>query len=338
MRDATVPGLSIALVQGGKLLWTRAFGVQSTATKAPVEEDTIFEAASVSKTVFAYAILKLCDKGTLVLDQPLTKYVPWRFLEGDSRLDQITARHILSHTGGFQDWRSGDHPLKIHFTPGEKFMYSGEGYFYLQSVLTHLTGRVDRNQCAQYEAGFEVCATDFGSYMQRNLLEPFGMSSSTYEPSERAQIARGHNTEGKPNPASKPRGSDVARYGSAGGLLTTARDYARFLIELLAPKPTDDFRLNTARRSEMFKPHIKLPPDQLIDGATSWALGWAVQEREDRNILVHSGGQSGFRSLAMASPEKRSGFIVLTNSDTGGKLIYHPQMLDLLDRVLVSAD
>ena len=166
----------------------------------------------------------------------------------------------------------------------------------------------------------------------------FGMSSSTYEPSERAQIARGHNTEGKPNPASKPRGSDVARYGSAGGLLTTARDYARFLIELLAPKPTDDFRLNTARRSEMFKPHIKLPPDQLIDGATSWALGWAVQEREDRNILVHSGGQSGFRSLAMASPEKRSGFIVLTNSDNGGKLIYHPQMLDLLDRVLVSAD
>jgi CubicO group peptidase (beta-lactamase class C family) len=217
-------------------------------------------------------------------------------------------------------------------------MYSGEGYFYLQSVLTHLTGRVDRSQCAQYEAGLEVCATDFGAYMWRNLLEPFGMSSSTYQPADHSQIARGHNPDGKPNPAGKPRGSDVARYGSAGGLLTTARDYAKFLIEIIAPKPADDFRLGTTRHTEMIKPHIKLPPDQLIDGATSWALGWAVQERKEGNFLVHSGGQSGFRSLAMAFPEKRSGFIVLTNSDNGGKLIYHQELLDLLDRVLVSAD
>jgi CubicO group peptidase (beta-lactamase class C family) len=87
----------------------------------------------------------------------------------------------------------------------------------------------------------------------------------------------------------------------------------------------------------MTKPQIKLPPDQLIDGATSWALGWAVQERDDGNYLVHSGGQAGFRSLAMASPEKGTGFIVLTNSDNGGKLIYHPSTLNLLDRILVAS-
>ena len=97
------------------------------------------------------------------------------------------------------------------------------------------------------------------------------------------------------------------------------------------------FRLNDDRRAEMFKPQIKLPADQLIDGATSWALGWAVQERDDAHYLVHSGGQSGFRSLAMASPKNRSGFIVLTNSDNGAKLIYNQELLELLDRVLTAA-
>jgi CubicO group peptidase (beta-lactamase class C family) len=70
-------------------------------SRAPVDHDTVFEAASVSKTVFAYVVLKLCEKGVLDLDTPLTKYTPDRFLEGDPRLDLITARRVLSHTTGF---------------------------------------------------------------------------------------------------------------------------------------------------------------------------------------------------------------------------------------------
>ena len=347
MSETRVPGVAIALVRNGKLFWSGGFGVKSTNGEDTVDADTIFEAASVSKTVFAYAILKLCYAGKLDLDRPLTKYVPWRFLENDPRLDQITARHILSHSAGFQDWRSGDKPLKIHFTPGEKFMYSGEGYFYLQSVLTHLTGITDRTQCAQYEAGFEVCATDFASYMSREILQPFGMTNSTYQATEHQfkQMAHGHDGRLKAKPPARARGSDVARYGSAGGLLTTANDYAKFIIEIVAPKPgaesaektRNDFRLSAGPRTDMFKPQIKLPSDLLIDGATSWALGWAVQERDDAHYLVHSGGQSGFRSLAMASPKNRSGFIILTNSDNGGKLIYNQELLELLDRVLTAA-
>ena len=84
--------------------------------------------------------MKLCEKGVMDLDTPLTKYTSERFLEGDPRLDLITARHVLSHTSGFQNWRSEKEPLKIHFKPGEKWSYSGEGYSYLQSVVTHLIG------------------------------------------------------------------------------------------------------------------------------------------------------------------------------------------------------
>lgn len=332
MKETAVPGLSIALVKGGKLWWTRGFGVKNSTTMEPVDDATVFEAASVSKTVFAYVVLKLCERGVLGLDTPLTKYLPEKFLEGDARLDRVTARHVLSHTGGFQDWRGGDHPLKIHFAPGEKFMYSGEGYFYLQSVVTQLMGQVDASDCAQFEAGLKVCATDFDAFMRRNLLEPFGMTESGYEWREgwNKAFAKAHDVKGKVIERGKGTRPAVARYGAAGGLNTTAKDYAKFLIEIVAPKEIDAFRLTQASLKEMVRPQVKLPEDQKIDGASAWALGWAVQERPVGNFIVHSGGQSGYRSLAMASVDKKTGFVVLTNGDNGARVIYDPRVLELL--------
>ena len=181
MEDARVPGLSIAIVKDAKLFWSRGFGVKDNASKEPVDIDTVFEAASTSKPVFAYAVMKLCERGIMNLDTPLTKYTPERFLQGDARLDLITARHVLSHTSGFPNFRSKKEPLKIHFTPGEKWSYSGEGYSYLQSVVTHLTGgQVNRKDCDRFEAGLEVCATEpsIDAYMKANVLVPFGMISS----------------------------------------------------------------------------------------------------------------------------------------------------------------
>ena len=127
MAEAIVPGLSIALVQNGRLLWRKGFGVKDSASQEPVDDDTVFEAASVSKTVFAYSVMKLCEKHVLDLDASLTRYATKPFLENDPRLKLITTRHVLSHTTGFQDFRSRREPLKIHFTPGEKYLYSGEG-------------------------------------------------------------------------------------------------------------------------------------------------------------------------------------------------------------------
>jgi CubicO group peptidase (beta-lactamase class C family) len=119
MKEATLPGLSAAIIKDAQLLWRRGFGVKDSVSNEPVDVDTVFEAASVSKTVFAYAVLKLTERGVIGLDTPLTKYAAEPFLDGDTRLGLITARHVLSHTSGFQNWRSDREPLKIHFAPGE---------------------------------------------------------------------------------------------------------------------------------------------------------------------------------------------------------------------------
>ena len=83
MEKAKVPGLSIAIIKDAKLFWHRGFGVKDNASKEPVDNDTVFEAASTSKPVFAYAVMKLCERGIMNLDTPLTRYTPERFLEGD---------------------------------------------------------------------------------------------------------------------------------------------------------------------------------------------------------------------------------------------------------------
>jgi CubicO group peptidase (beta-lactamase class C family) len=339
MEGSAVPGLSIALVEDGQLLWRRAFGVRDNITKAPVRHETLFEAASVSKTAFAYAVMKLCENGVLNLDTPLVKYGAPPLLEGDPRTEQITARHVLSHTSGFQDFRSRKEPLKIHFSPGEKFLYSGEGYYYLQSAVTHLTGHVDRNDCAKYECDLEVCGTDIEAYLKRTLLQPFGMEASGYLWNDilAEHSASPHDAEGRPSAKKRPRPPDVARYGSCGGLHTSATEYAKFLIEIVNPKESAAFRLTRNSLDEMLRPQIKLPKTEKIDGADSWALGWAVQERKTGNVIVHSGGQAGFQSLTMASVGRKSGFIVLTNSDTGWKVFHNPAFGELMDRLLAGA-
>jgi CubicO group peptidase (beta-lactamase class C family) len=306
----TVPAVSMALVADAKLRWRGAFGVKDFASKAPVDHDTIYEAGSVSKTVFAYAVLKLCERGLLSLDTPLTKYTSDRYLEGDPRLDLITARHVLSHTTGFQNWRSSKEPLAIHFSPGARWDYSGEGYSYLQSVVTHLSGHVDPNRCRTFEDHLRVCATDFDAYMRANLFAPFGMTSSGYLYQE--GMARPHDDKGRMNADRKATAIEAARYGSAGELHTTPTDYARFLIELMDPKPSDAYRLTAATLKEMVRPQVK------VTDAISWGLGWAIEHKKSGgDIISHSGDNPGFKALTAASLEKKSGFIIMTNGDRG---------------------
>ena len=239
MTKAQVPGLSIAIVSEGALAWRRSFGIRDIRSKAPVDDNTVFEAASTSKPLFAYVVMKLCETGVLELDTPLVNYVPERVVADDARSDLVTVRHILSHTSGLPNWRSKQEPLAFGFTPGERWAYSGEGYSYLQAVVSRLTGG-QRNpaSCGRFEAGLEVCAVEpsIDGYMRPNLLEPFGMSLSGYRwtPNMEANIAWGHDPKGQPLKNSrKPSGPAEARYGMAGGLSTTAMDYATFLAEIL---------------------------------------------------------------------------------------------------------
>jgi len=329
MEEHKVPALSIAIIQDAKLFWHGAFGVKERGAKDAVDNDTLFEAASVSKTVFAYAVMKLCEKGVMNLDTPLTKYTTERILEGDPRLDLITARHVLSHTTGFQNWRSKEKALQIRFTPGERFSYSGEGYYYLQSVLTHLAGHVNREVSSRFEAGLEVFATDFDQYMRANVLQPLGMGASLYVWNDAHQnYATPHDAQGKPSAKRKTKAPTAARYGAAGGLHTTPTDYAKFLIEVIQPKAGDAFRLNKDSVAEMLRPHAK------INDSISQALGWQIRHTENGDFIMHSGGNPGFAAFAVASVHRKSGLVLMTNSDNGHLAIDKLLLGDILHQFL----
>ncbi len=321
MEEVMVPGLSIAIIKDAKLRWRRGFGVKDSASKKPVDNDTVFEAASMSKPVFAYAVMKLCEKGIMDLDTPLTKYTSELFVEGDPRLELITARQVLSHTSGFQNWRSEKEPLKIHFTPGEKYLYSGEGYSYLQSVVTHLTGQVNLKACATYGAGLEVCATDIDPHMKRNLFVPFGMASSGYVWNDmfEKRMARPHDEKGKPFDNQKGTATSVARYGSSGALLTTPADYAKFVIEIIDPKESDAFRLKKDSLEEMLRPQVKVVEND--EYSISWALGWRLAHTKNDDVINHGGDNKGFHCFSEASVERKSGFVIMTNGENGAELL-----------------
>jgi CubicO group peptidase (beta-lactamase class C family) len=314
---AHVPGLSIALIRNARVVWSHGFGLRDSVSKAaPVDPDTLFEAGSVSKTVFAYAVMKLHEKRVLDLDTPLTTYVTERWIKDDPRFDQITARHVLSHTSGLQNWRSTKDPLRVHFTPGSQWLYSGEGYSYLQLVVAHLTGRVSTEPCELFD-GVRVCATEIDAYLKANLLRPFGMTSSGYVwDTASGNVALAHNRDGQPT--NRPGATPImaARYGAAGGLSTSATEYAGFLIEVLDPKPSDAFRLTRTSRDEMIRPHVK------VDETSSWALGWKILHQPDGNHLIsHGGDNPGFKAFVVGSPARKTGYVLLTNGDSGGEVI-----------------
>lgn len=317
MAELVVPGVGVAVIQDARTVWRRGFGLRDAESKSPVDETTVFEAQSMSKPVFAYAVMRLREQGVIDLDVPLTRYTTQRWLEGDPRLDRVTARHVLSHTSGFPNWRAKDDPLRINFTPGEKYLYSGEGYNYLQSVVTALKGRVDPADCAPFELGVRVCATDIDAYMTANVLRPLGMSSSGYawDATLEPRLARRHDASGQPEPMFRPTRPAIARYASAGGLLTTPSDYAAFVCALLDPNDSDPARLRRASIADMVTPQIK------VDASLSWALGWAVAHPPGGDIIFHAGGIDGAHCLAMASVPRKSGIVVMTNGQNGYTLI-----------------
>src|SRR5215468_2276665 len=187
MAKGAVPGLSIALIRDRTTYWVHSFGVRDAKSGQPVTEETIFEAASLSKPVFAYAVLKLVDQGKLDLDTPLTHYWPSDSPysidpANDPRLQQITARIVLSHRTGFPNWRPDGKPLTIYFAPGSRFSYSGEGYVYLQRTVERIESK------------------PLNQIMQEIVFAPLGMNDSTYISLPGPNVTSGYS------PALKPRG------------------------------------------------------------------------------------------------------------------------------------
>lgn len=298
MKKGEIPGLSIAVIHHGKTQWIHAFGVKDTKTNEPVTDATMFQAASLSKPVFAYGVLKLVDQGKLDLDAPLTKYVPDPVVEGDPRLEKITARLVLSHRSGLPNWRP-DKKLLIYFTPGDRFSYSGEGMVYLQQAVEKITGK------------------SLNDYMTEAVFNPLGMTSSTYvwQKDLETRMAAGHD-DGEPQDLWKP---DKAV--SASSLMTTATDYSKFLEAVLTGKG-----LKPATLREMEKQQVAVDQDCTIctdhpvkelSKDVGWGLGWGVEQAPNGEAIWHWGDNGAFKAFVLASIKDKSGMVVFTNSTTG---------------------
>jgi CubicO group peptidase (beta-lactamase class C family) len=328
---ASVPGLALAVVEG-KRVWKRGFGQAIQELGRPVSEETVFEAASLGKPVFAYAVLRLVDAGILDLDRPLFDYLP--IPDADNpRMKRVTARHVLSHTTGLANWRQQPLPLEPAFEPGTAFSYSGDAYFYLQRVVEALTNK------------------PFSRLMSEQVLDPLGMSQSSYvwRPAFESRMAAGYDGQEKRldvqgaigrrtqaiaqewgKPLTEWKYEDCARAvqlgnpqwpvlplymvpNAAASLLTTVTDYAKFLSQIVAPS-SGSIALAPVTRSAMLKPQIRL------NSALHWGLGWGIQRDEHGEVLWHWGANNSFRNFVIADAVNGRAIVVFTNSENGPRI------------------
>lgn len=227
MQATHAQGLALAVIDRGKVVQVHALGRRNAAGE-PLQADTVMYAASLTKTAFAYMVMQLVDERVLDLDRPIgdyldrplpdypaeKKYAPWPDLKDDPRWRTLTARMLLSHRSGFSNFAflEPEGRLRLHFDPGTRYAYSGEGLILLQFVL---------------ERGLGL---DVGAEMQRRVFDRFGMrrTSMTWRADFAGNLADGWTMEGTTEPH-----DERSRVRAAGSMDTTLADIARFSAGLV---------------------------------------------------------------------------------------------------------
>jgi CubicO group peptidase (beta-lactamase class C family) len=282
-----IPGISVAVIKDFEVVYHRGLGVKNTATHEPVADDTVFEAASMTKPVFAYTVLRLVDRGVLTLDTPLYTYLPYEDIAHDERYKLITARMVLTHRTGFPNWRTGK--LDIKFTPGTQVSYSGEGFVYLGKVVERLTGKKLVDLCRE------------------EVFAPLGIENASLVWNETVArlTATGHGVNA-PLAKGKPDQPNVA-----ASLHIDAGNYARFLISVLQGKG-----LSGPSLKEMLRAQVEVPDRK----GSSWGLGIAIEETPQGTTYGHGGRNPGFTSQSVISRDRGIGYVFLVNNDDASKM------------------
>lgn len=314
-----VPGVAVAGTKDA-LPFQLFAGVERAGGPA-VTARTRFPAASLSKPVFASAVQNLAKEGKIDWNRPLQDYADLG-LEGTAR--KITALHVLTHSTGLTNWRFQPNlPLTSAFEPGTKWQYSGEGFVLLQRVVE------------------KIAAKPIAEFMRTTVLEPLGMTRSTFawSPEIQSGAALGHDRQGallerslafyeqrnydtlrKSNldPASATYEQITAAYQQnkqnfltvalspnvAGSLQTTPGDYAVFLMHVL----------KSVMRSDEFKARVEVNRD------IAWAPGWGVDRSTKTPSLFHWGDGPGFKNFCWVQPARKSALVFFTNGDSGAAL------------------
>ena len=320
-----IPGAAWGIIVDGKLVHVGVTGLRDVAKRAPVDPNTVFRIASMTKSFTAMAILKLRDEGKLALDDPAEKYVPeLRTLKYPTTdAPRITIRHLLSHAEGFpEDNPWGDQQLAVSDAemsrmmrngipfsnvPGVAYEYSNYGFAILGRIVTNASGMPYRD------------------YLKKNILDPLGMSSTTLEPAAvpADRLALGYRWEDEQWKL-EPQLPDGA-FGAMGGMLTSLQDLGAYVSAFIAAWPPRDgletAPIKRASLREMQRVHNPRPSSagrdasgatRLSTGGYGFGLGISTNCLFE-HIVAHSGGLPGFGSQMRWLPEYGVGIIAFGN-------------------------
>ena len=289
-----IPGVSLAVIRDGRVVYHKTYGVRNTITGIKVDSNTLFEAASVTKPVFAFAVQRLAERGIIDLDRPLYHYLPYRDIEYDDRYKLITARHVLTHRTGFPNWRSmnSDGRLNIRFTPGSAYNYSGEGFEYLKMVVEAITGK------------------KVEQVLQEEVIGPMGLYHTFFSKNDSLQrmVASGHYN-------GLPSGKGLAESpGMAYSMYTEAAIFARFMLYLLEQKG-----LKPATYDTMFQKHSDYnydPGEKKPEFPAYMGMSLEIRETPFGKSFGHGGNNGDFKCKFEVYKDLKMGYAVFTNSNT----------------------
>jgi len=318
MAEEDVKGLAIAVIDDGQIVHTRSFGFANVEQNRPLQTDTIMYGASLTKTAFAYMILQLADEGQLDLDRSIADYLPrplpeyedYTDLAGDERWRQLTPRIILNHATGFANfrWLEDDEKLRFHWSPGERYGYSGEGIWVLQLVL---------------EQGLGL---DVGAEMQRRVFDRLGMTNTSmqWRPDFAANLADGYATDGTFEPHDQR--DNVA---AAGSMDTTIQDQARMWQGIMNGEG-----LSAASRAELVRPQLAIPwahqfptlrtetDPRGAEIALSAGLGLVTFNDPNEGLMWFKGGHNDWTGNIVVCQEARRRCVVLLSNSVRAERIY----------------
>lgn len=288
-RDKHICAVAFATIRAGMISSSGA--AQGCERGRRPTEDSVFQAASLSKPVFAYAVLKLSQAGALSLDAPLVSYLPNGYLHIQnpfafgrppvsdlvvaSDIQVVTARMVLSHTSGLPNWSSDT--LSFDFKPGTGWQYSGEGFMLLQRVVEAITKK------------------GLDDFIRDQVFDPLGMSNTAFrwKPQFTDVFIPG-----------LPRYMEIPEALAPFSLHTSAKDYAKFLATLLADK-------------QAIQLIAQSPASVIPEMGLGWGLGWGVERGGEETFLWQWGNNPGYRAFVMASTSSGQAVVMLTNSDDG---------------------
>lgn len=303
-----VPGVSVAIIQRGEVVWARGYGASDARNGNAVTTDTVFEAASMSKPILALVAMQLDQEGRLDLDRPLVQYLGHDYLPDQPEHRRITARMALTHRTGFANWRAGydemGGPLPLRLAPGSEFTYSGEGILFLQRTIEAITGEpLDR-------------------LAHERLFAPLGLARTSFVWTEAIErdLASGHRDDGSFKERTRYRQPNAAY-----SLYTTPTEYARLMVTLQHAERLGAHALTRATVDEMLERALRVDDENRIarpglarSVAAYRALGWSLDVTPEGDIAEHSGSNSsGFKAFGQFNSAKGSGLVIFANGDGG---------------------